>query len=378
MNLKLLLAAFFIFFISCQTDNENEKNIKDISSVIQIISAELFKIEEFDIYRVLSVYDKTGAVTNKYYLVEKDKQIPVEISDKKNIIRTPVTNVICLSTTHIAYIDMLDETDKITAVSGSQYIYNPVLRKGIISREIKDAGYENSLDFELLLSLKPDVVTVYDINGTISPVINKIKKFNIPVIQINEYLESSLLGQTEWIKFFGELFGKRELACTKFNEVYRNYNELKQKTDKIKNKPKVLLNMPWKGTWYIPGGKSNIAQLIEDAGGDYIWKNNPEKHNTPLNIEDVYLNAFDADIWLNPGQANSLSDIFGTDNRLAKFKPVKTSNIYNRNKRLNKFGGNDYMESGTVRPDLILRDLIKILHPELLPEHELFYYTKLE
>lgn len=377
MNLKFLFAALFIFIISCQSDKGNEKNIEKKCSVIQIHTAELFKIEDFNLYQTLTVYDKSGTVTDKYYLVKKDKKIPSEISEK-NIIRTPVTNVVCLSTTHIAFIDMLDETDKITAVSGSQYIYNPGLRRKIVSGKIKDVGYENSLDFELLLSLKPDVVTVYDINGTISPVINKIKKFNIPVIRVNEYPETSSLGQTEWIKFFGELFDKRKQAENKFNKVYNNYNELKQITDKIKNRPKVLLNLPWKGTWYIPGGHSNIAQLIQDAGGDYLWKNNPEKHNIPLNIEDVYLNASYADIWLNPGQANSLLDIIGTDIRLEKFKAVKVGNVYNRNKRLNEFGGNDYMETGTVRPDLILKDLIRILHPELLTEHELFYYTKLE
>jgi iron complex transport system substrate-binding protein len=273
---------------------------------------------------------------------------------------------------------MLGESNSVKAVSGSQYIYNQNVRKGIDEGKIEDVGYENSLDFELLLSLKPDMVTVYDINGTISPIINKLKKFNIPVVQINEYLESSPLGQAEWIKFFAEFYNKRSFAESKFSEIYNSYNSLKKIIDTINTRPTVLLNMPWKGTWYIPGGKSNVAQLINDAGGNYLWKENNETHNTPLNIEEVYLKANQADVWLNTGQAKNINDIINNDKRLSKFKAINTKNIFNRNKRLNKLGGNDYMESGTTRPDLILKDLIKILHPNLFAEDDFFYYSNLE
>lgn len=377
MNIKFIFPAFFIFFISCQSDIKNEKDKAESSSLVQIQSAEYFKIEDFENYRKLTIYKKNGNVADTYFLVDKENKIPKEITEK-NIIRTPVTDVVCLSTTHIAFVDILDETDKIKAVSGSQYIFNQDLRKKINSAKIKDVGYENSLDFEVLLNLKPDVVTVYDINGTISPVINKLKKFNIPVIQINEYIESSPLGQAEWLKFFAEIFNKRASANDQFDKIYQTYSELKKMTDTIVYKPTVLVNMPWKGTWHMPGGKSNIAQLIEDAGGNFLWKESEEIHNIPLNIEDVYLLASHADIWLNPGQANSLKDIEQTDYRLSKFTAVKSGNIYNRNNRLNEFGGNDYMESGIVRPDLILKDLIRILHPDLLPDHKFYYYKKLE
>jgi len=190
-------------------------------------------------------------------------------------------------------------------------------------------------------------------------------------------MESSLLSQAEWLKFFGELFNKRTIANDKFKEVKQNYSNLLKMTDTITDRPKILLNMPWKGTWYIPGGDLNIAQLIEDAGGDYIWKDLDERHNIPLNIEDVYLKARNADIWLNTGQASSIDDIINTDSRLKDFKPVKGGNIFNRINKLSESGANDYMESGTVRPDLILKDMIKILHPHLLPDHEFYFYKKL-
>jgi iron complex transport system substrate-binding protein len=338
--------------------------------------AHLFKIEKNSDLKKLSVYDPNGNINEQYYLLNSKIQIPDSLKNR-NIIKTPVKSIICLSTTHIAFISTLNETDKIKALSGSQYIYNPKLRKQIETKDLKDVGYENSLDFELILSLKPDIVTVYDINGSISPTINKLKQYRIPVVQINEYLESSVLGQAEWLKFFAAFFEKDTEAENKFNAINNRYLQLKKLNDTIKNRPTVLLNMPWKGTWYIPGGKSNIAQLIKDAGGKYIWSNTEEQHNYALNIEEVYDKARNADFWLNPGQANSLENIISDDIRLEKFKPFKTGQVYNRNKRLNLYGGNDYMESGTVNPDLILKDLIRILHPELLPKDTLYYYRKL-
>ncbi len=380
IKLKLNYGFYLLFFLiitpfAC--NNVKVKNNFNEKEKIKNKYAELFKISENKKLKKLSIFDLNGNLKETYFLINKNKQLPDSLRNK-NIIRTPVKRIICLSTTHIAFIDALGETDKIVALSGSQYVFNPELRKRMNAGMLKDVGYDSSLDFELLLSMKPDLVTVYDINGSISPVINKLKQLNIPVVQINEYLESSVLGQAEWIKFFAVFFEKEKKAEQIFSEIENRYTELKRQTDTVNRRPSVLLNMPWKGTWYIPGGKSNIAQLITDAGGNYIWKNTSEKHNLALTIEDVYNKGLNTDFWLNPGQAKSINDIIATDNRLEKFKAVKTGQIFNRNKRLSPGGGNDYMESGTVRPDLILEDLIKILHPDLLPKHTLYYYTNLK
>ncbi len=360
---------------SCSEHEQKKTILKKQNLSYDNLEAKLFKTHEIDDIKIISIFNKKGTLKNKYYLISKEKTIPDSLKNK-NIIRTPVKRVICLSTTHLAFIDLLNETKTIKAVSGSKYIYNPKIRKGIKNKKIFDVGYDSSLDFELLLKLKPDMVTVYDINGTISPTINKLKKFKIPVVQINEYIESTPLGQAEWLMFFAEFYNKQKFAKKKFLNIYNSYNELKTQTNSIKYKPSILLNMPWKGTWYIPGGNSNIAQLINDAGGNYLWKESKEKHNIPLNIEDVYLLGNKADIWLNPGQAKSIKDIIDTDFRLAKFDAVKNMNVYNRNKRLNELGGNDYMESGTVRPDIVLKDLINILHPNILNDTVQFYYKK--
>ncbi len=374
LRIIYLLPVLILLFFSC-----NNAKVKNKSSNFREIKnkyAELFKIETNGNLKKLSIFDKNGNLKESYFLISHKNSIPDSLKNR-NVIKTPVKKVVCLSTTHIAFINALGETNKIIALSGSQYIYNSELRKRIAAGKLNDVGYENSLDFELLLSLKPDLVTVYDINGSISPTINKLKQYHIPVVQINEYLEPSVLGQTEWLKFFAEFFEKENEADRTFNETETHYTELKKLTDTLTNKPTVLLNMPWKGTWYIPGGKSNTAQLIKDAGGMYLWENSSETHNLALNIEDVYGKALKADFWLNPGQAKSLKDIIATDSRLKNFKALESGQIFNRNKRLSPEGGNDYMESGTLRPDLILKDLIQILHPDILTNDTLYYYKKL-
>jgi iron complex transport system substrate-binding protein len=352
------------------SDYSGNDNLKNKSAV-------LFSIFDKNGYKILYVYSDSGEINQTYYLVPKHLPIPSAIKNQ-SIIRTPCQRVVCLSTTHIAFIDALNETDHVMAVSGVGNVFAETLRSKAESGRLKDIGYESSLDFEMLLSLNPDLVTVYDINGTLSPINDKMKKLNIPVVQINEYLESTPLGQAEWIKFFAEFFDKRFQADSIFNAIFQNYNELKMMTESCIFKPSVLLNLPWKGIWYIPGGKSNVAQLIADAGGNYVWKDNTENNNIPLHIEDVFEKASNADFWLNPGDVVSIHDVSGVDTRLKIFKPVQNGSMFNRNKRLNRSGGNDYMESGTVRPDLILKDLIKILHPELLTEHEFYYYTKVK
>ncbi len=373
---------FIIYFIGAvlfSCTHSDRKNIAENESKYKVKNkyADLFMIEKYGSISKLSVFKKSGLLYEDYVLVPKNETVPDSLKNK-TIIRTPAERVVCLSTTHVAFIEIIDETDKIKGVSESAFIYSPQVRTFIEKNKISDVGHENSLDFELLLSLNPDLITVYDINGTLSSTINKIKTLNLPVVLINEYLETSVLGQAEWMKFFAEFFGKAEWSEKKFNEISDSYIQLKQILDTVSEKPAVLLNMPWKGIWYIPGGKSNIARLINDAGGNYLWKNSEERHNTPLTIEEVYLKASIADFWLNTGQATDINDILNTDIRLSDLPPIKNRQIFNRTKRISIGGGNDYMESGTVRPDLILKDLIFIFHPEIIPKHTLYYYQKLD
>ncbi len=190
-------------------------------------------------------------------------------------------------------------------------------------------------------------------------------------------MENTPLGRSEWLKFTALFFNQEEKAEEIFNQISKNYQKIAAKTKAIEKLPKVFTGFNFKGTWYAPGCKSYIAQYLADAGAELLCVENVDG-SIPLSFEDVFERAATADYWLNVSQSwQSLKDVIREDSRYSDFQAVKKGNVYNNNARLNENGGNDYWESGISNPNMILADLIKIFHPELLPNHQLFFYQKL-
>ena len=206
----------------------------------------------------------------------------------------------------------------------------------------------------------------------------KLENFGIKVVFNGDYLETSPMGKLEWVKFMGAFYNVSDQTSQKFNKVEEEYGQLSKRCLNLKQRPKVMCGIPWKGVWYIPGGDSYVAKMIADAGGDYIYKNIRKRESVPMNFEKVIEHANEADIWINTDQVGSLRDLMGEDERLGMIRPFKAKQIYNNDARSNPKGGNDFWESGFVQPQIVLEDLIKIFHPELLPKHVLVYYKKLE
>jgi iron complex transport system substrate-binding protein len=126
-----------------------------------------------------------------------------------------------------------------------------------------------------------------------------------------------------------------------------------------------------------------MVRLIEDAGGEYILTENEKRKtenennsSTPISLEEALLLAMKADFWINLGQFNSIEEVCAAAPRFAKVDAVRFGRLYNNTKRTNESRGSDFWESGAVRPDLILADLVKILHYEA-PTDSLYYYKKL-
>jgi iron complex transport system substrate-binding protein len=116
--------------------------------------------------------------------------------------------------------------------------------------------------------------------------------------------------------------------------------------------------------------------LIEDAGGYYLWHGVESSVSMPMGLENVYIKALTADYWLNTGTADTKSEILSIDSRLANLPCFRNGNLFNNNKRTNANGGNDYWESGSISPQIILNDIASVLHPGLFPGRELYYYKK--
>jgi iron complex transport system substrate-binding protein len=274
-------------------------------------------------------------------------------------------------------LEYLDRLNTLVGISGKRYVNNRWVSGQTETGNIVDIGYDQNINYEAIVALKPDLVMTYGVGSEIASYIGKLKDLGIPVLINGDYLEQLPLAKSEWIKVVAALYNLEDQAGLRFDHLVKEYQQIKLLALNVPDKPEVMIGLPWKDTWYIPGANSFAAHFINDAGGSYIWNSKHTNEAVPLSLEAVYEQAKDADIWINPGTAGSLDEIVQIDERLSAFNPVRQNLIYNNNRIVNKYGGNDYWESGIMNPQKILADLIKIFHPEILPDHQLVYYKKL-
>ena len=313
-----------------------------------------------------------------WYLVPCDSALPEGISEGQ-VIRVPVRRMICMSTTHLAMIRALDATDLIVGISGPSLVYDSLLLERISNGRIRDVGYENNLNRELVISLEPDLLMAYGIADPSSGSNARLTDSGVKVFYNADYLEQHPLAGCQWLRLFGLLTGRECMADSIVSFVTGRYLDLAGKVRTMTtDRPGVLLGAPWEDVWYISPGNSYIGQLIDDAGGDYIFSDMVAPNSVPLSVESVFRRAAEADVWINPGTADNLSEIATADHRLASLPLIRQGKVWNNRRRITPEGGNDYWESAVVRPDLLLMDFVSIIHPELLPGHDQIYYIRLQ
>ena len=205
----------------------------------------------------------------------------------------------------------------------------------------------------------------------------KLRELGIPYAYMGEYLEQSPLGKAEWLVAVAEIAGMRERGEEVFREIPLRYDSLKTLAAKAEQKPVVMLNTPYGDSWLMAPPSSYVARLIADAGGDYIYKKNTSNRSLPIDLEEAYLLASQVDMWLHVGMANTLDELRAACPKFTDTRCFRNGYVYNNNARTNAAGGNDYYESAVVNPDLVLRDLVKIFHPELVAE-DFVYYKQLK
>ena len=271
--------------------------------------------------------------------------------------------------------DFLDLNDKIIAVSESDYIFNPNIKKKLKDKKIQNIGTESSIDMEKVIALKPDAVFSFSYGKSASK--QKISELGIPLIYISEFMEDNPLGRAEWMLFMSYFFQKEEEAKKQFHQIANQYDSLKKAAILKKIKPKVLVGLAQEGTWYVPGGKSFISTLIQDAGAEYIWSDNKESGGVPLDFESVYYKGKEADFWINVITAENKTQLLSIDKRYRFFKPFQKDKIFSYTKRISEDGAYDFYESAVIRPDLVLKDLINIFHQDEIDFKELYFYQKL-
>lgn len=377
--MKYLL--YIIFFGICLTAcNQNKKekdgiiSSRDADGITDIKYAKGFMVNDFGNYRLVDITDPSGEsdIVYKYALLNRGtdgKNIPSDYQ----IIETPVQNVICLTTLQISNFIKLNAVDRIVGMTSTRFLFNEQLNNQLKEGKTRKIGIEGEFDTELVMALNPDIILVspFKKGGY-----DAIRNLDIPLISFLGYKESSPLGQAEWIKFTAMLLSVEEQAAKQFEEIESKYNELKKIAASVSYQPTVMSGELHSGTWYVVGGSSYLAQLFRDAGAGYFMKNDDESGGFYVDFETVYSQGANADYWRMVNSYNGTFDyeaLKQSDARYADFKAFKDKKVIYCNLREKPF-----YENTPVEPEVVLADLIKIFHSELLPEHTPVYYEILK
>ena len=381
MNLK---SNFFIFLATCILlvscgDEEKIEKVYDAEPEPIFIPqsyAEGFRIVDFFTHKEIDVYNK-GLLVNTYILYNEKATKP-DVSIKNAVyVKTPVRNVAAMSSLYVGFLERLSLTSSIKAVDNVDYISNKKVIDGVAAKTISQLAIAGNINEELSIALHPDLIINYGSGRLQSDKQEKLANAGIPMVYCLDHLETNPLGRAEWIKFIAYFYEKEKLADSLFKITEQNYLALKDQAGQAKEKPSVLTELKLSDAWYVPGGKSFMATLINDANAQYCWANDTTIGSLPLSFEQVYEKASGADYWLNVLFCKSLNDIKKLDNRYTNFKAFKNKQVFNNDLLVTPQGGNAYWETGLIEPDKILNDRVKILHPELLKEKPFNYYRQL-
>jgi iron complex transport system substrate-binding protein len=303
-----------------------------------------------------------------------------------------------MSSSHVAFLNELGAADRIVGVSGGGFITDPVVRQRIKVGDVVDVGWDGNYDIEKIVALSPDLVLTNGGPETTNAgaqdreLAVRLTAIGIRCFAVGEWLESTPLGRAGWIVPIAELCGLADEGAARFAEIEQRYNELAahaaQLTRGTENgtgngteaRPEVMFNSPYRDVWYVPGNDNFMVRLVRDAGGEYVCRGlaDPGGDSRPVDIEEAFVAMQKADFWLGTGHYDSLGALLADNPRFASTPPVRDGRVYNNNARTTPAGGSDFWESGVVRPDLVLRDLITILHPEAADGRTLYYYRRLE
>lgn len=365
---SILLLCIIVFCNACG-NKEAASDKKSIDNEVQY--AKMLNISYDDSYVIVDVLaDNHKTIRKRYILVDKNSELPENLPEG-TLLRTPLDNIIIYTDVYGGLLDELHSSSMIKGIADAEYFKTPYIVDGIKRGTIKNIGASASPSPEIITSLNSDgiVISIYD-----GMDIRGIEKLNVPIITMAENLEETPLGRAEWIKFWGLLSGKKQEADSIFNQVVADYKRLEKESGDLfmnRKRPKVMTETMYQGIWYVPAGKSYQANLLHDAGGDYIWKNRGNNGSLNLTFEEVLSSAADADIWLIRlyGQKLNKDELLKQDKRYSYFKPFKDGNVY-----YSDTSSSGLFETTSYHPERLLKDYVAIFSGS----EDLKYFKRIE
>ncbi len=379
---QLALAVFLLIVLaagSCKQKEKSSNNSNDSTLSNDLIKHSAgFDIVDYENYTKVIINNPWDKKSNKpfavYYLYGDDNaEIPYDDGFK---IKIPISSVIVNTFSYFEFLNQLGHLDKVVAVTDAERIYNAEILDGLKNGRIQDLGDPFNPNIERTLMVKADALinSAYVQQDNLS---ERVQKTGLPVIYSLEWTEATPLARAEWIKLIAEFVGQRAMAQKLFDEIEQRYNNNIAIVRDAAKKPYVLSGDNFQDTWYVPGGDSFNAYFFRDAGANYYYadKNN-ETGSIGLDIESILTQFGQADVWVGCN-ANTYAELEGKDKKYTLLKSFKDKRVFNNLNRTTATGGNDYFESAIANPDLILRDLIKAFHPDVLEQEEFVYFKPL-
>lgn len=375
--LKSLSFLFLFSLIGCkQNDNFSDAKAKNSKNLVQYAKGlEIYKHLGFSILKITNPWPNAkGSFT--YILQEQNGIIPDSLKQFA-VIPIPLKSIVVTSTTHLPALELLGVENTLIGFPNTDYISSVTTRKLIDAGKVREVGVNENLNTEVLIDMNPDLIVSFGLNDS-NPTLDNLQKSGLKVMLNGDWTEQSPLGKAEWIKFFGALYGLDAKANSIFSKIEKEYNSTLALSKKATTKPTVLSGAMYQKIWYVPQGESWASLFLKEAKSNYLWAETKGTGSLSVPFEAVLEKAKSADFWIAPGDFSSLKEMSDSNPHYNEFGSFKNKKVYSYSLKKGAKGGILYFELSPTRPDLVLKDLIKIFHPELLPNYKLFFFKKLE
>lgn len=373
---KIILLIVLAFpLMQCKKEVNQQKNNIPKN---EIQYAKGFSILNHEGYSVITVSNPWPKANKSYTYILKEKNgIVPDSLNQFPVILVPIKNIVVTSTTHIPSLEMLGVEKTLVGFPNLNYISSEKVRALIDAKKVKELGANQALNTEVLIDLQPDVIIGYGLDNN-NPTLDNLQKNGLKVLLNGDWNEQSPLGKAEWIKFFGAVYGKQELANSLFSKIEKDYLQTIEIAKRGTSHPTILAGDMYEDKWYLPQGTSWGCQLLKEAQGNYLWAETTGTGSLSLSFETVLVKGKNANIWITSGQFGSLQEMLDANPHYAQFKAFQNKNVFSFSGRKGKTGGVLYYELAPNRPDIVLKDIVKILHPELLTGYKPFFFEKLK
>lgn len=371
----ILSFLIVIILVQCKKESIDKTTIIPKNEIKYAKGFSITNLNGYSIVKVANPWPKAEK-TYTYILKEKNGTIPDSLKQFTTI-NVPLKTIVVTSTTHIPSLEMLGVEKTLVGFPKLNYISSEKVRTLIDAKKIKELGDNQSLNTEVIIDLQPEVIIGYGLDNN-NPTLDNLEKNGLKVLLNGDWNEQTPLGKAEWIKFFGALYDKQNTANEIFNKIEKDYLNTLELAKRATTHPTILAGDMFEDKWYLPQGTSWGCQLLKEANGNYLWATTQGTGSLALSFETVLEKAKDADLWITSGQFSTLSAMANANPHYSQFKAFQNKNVYSFAGRKGKTGGVLYYELAPNRPDIVVKDIVKILHPELLVGYKPFFFEKLK